>query len=78
MTGGICPCCAGTGIVDVAVRPLCATAVQQRDRRSPGQLRRMAALQRVALRGVAYDGDGVLMPPHGDTYVEYVTSEQVA
>lgn len=80
MTGPTCPCCAGTGRLDPNTRPICATAIQRRDTRSPDQLDRITALklahgQRIALRGIAYDDAGRLLPEHGRPYVDYVTGE---
>lgn len=73
----VCRCCGGTGTVSPD-RPLCATAVQQRDPRGPAQLRRLAGLQRVALEGVAFDGNGQPLTPHGDTYIDYDSGVVVA
>ena len=75
MTAHTCPCCDGTGRLDPDAHPMCATAVQQRDRRSPSQNRRFAFLQRLALRDVAYSRDGRPLDPHRDAYVDYVSGE---
>lgn len=74
-----CPCCGGTGRLDPTKRPLCSTAIQRRDTRSPDQLdyvrETIAWAQRIALQGIAYDDDGQLLPEHGRAYVDYVTGE---
>lgn len=65
-----CHCCDGTGRLHPE-RPLCPCAIGRRDTRSPGQLRRMAALQQLALTGITFDRDGDLLPEHGEPYVDY-------
>lgn len=72
-----CPCCAGTGRLDPEARPICATAIQRRDTRSPDMLRRLAWAQRGALRGIAFDDNGDLLPEHGRPYVDYTTGEVI-
>lgn len=78
MTAHPCPCCNGTGQLEPDTRPLCATATQQRDPRSPAQLRRYARLQQLALRDIAYTRDGQPLPEHDDAYVDYRTGAVVA
>lgn len=68
----LCYCCAGTGRIEVGVRPLCATAIGRRDTRSP---RMLAILQQHVLRGIAYDDHGGLLPEHGQPYVCYETGQ---
>ena len=70
-----CSCCGGTGVIDPDRRPLCATAIGRRDTRSSAQLRTFAALQRLALAGIAYDRDGQLLPEHDEPYVDYTTGD---
>lgn len=70
-----CPCCRGTGEIDPDTRPLCAMAIQRRDRRSPDQLRRFARLQQLALTGIVSDDGGRLLPEHGEPFVDYGTGE---
>lgn len=72
-----CPCCAGTGQISPDERPLCGTAVQRRDRRSPDQRRRFARLQQLALTGIAFDDGARLLPEHDREFIDYRSDGEV-